>query len=101
MSDPYPLVNIPRHPLWIAAYEDACRIAASAPLERLSAPAQTASALTARYARPTLRPDPLLALPLSAWVEWQYYRATGDRTRLAQMLPKLDQRFQAFKAERA
>ena len=101
MSDPYPLVNIPRHPLWIAAYEGACRIAASAQLESLSASAQTASALTSRYARPALRSDALLALPLSAWVEWQDYCATGDRPRLAQMLPKLDERFHAFKAERA
>lgn len=101
MSNPYPLLNIPRHPLWIAAYEGACRIAATAQPESLSAVAQTACAVTARYVRPIHRSDAPIASPLSAWVEWQYYRAAGDRTRLAQVLPKLDQRFHAFKAERA
>src|SRR5689334_6107934 len=101
MSDPYPLLHILRHPLWIAAYEGACRIAARTQLESLSASAQTAYAVTARYARPTLRSEALRASPFSAWVEWQSYCATGDRPRLAQMLPRLDERYRAFEAERA
>jgi hypothetical protein len=36
--------------------------------------------------------------PLFAWLEWRYWKQTGDRSRLARVLPVLDKYFQWVKA---
>ena len=42
----------------------------------------------------------LINPPLYAWAEWQYYRATGDKARLARCLPVLVKLYDWLKANR-
>jgi hypothetical protein len=42
----------------------------------------------------------LINPPLYAWAEWQYYRATGDKGRLARCLPVLVKLYDWLKANR-
>ena len=93
-----PIVHIPRHPLWIDAYEGAWDV-----LERWAAqpgaPRLPEAAANLHYARYAFAALPLhdwldqqydeRLSPLHAWSEWSLFQVTGDTARLARALPAL------------
>ncbi|MBI5879057.1 MAG: hypothetical protein HZB53_15525 [Chloroflexi bacterium] len=93
-----PLIDIPRHPLWMMAYDGAWSLW-DRQAERIGTYGFHACAfvLYARYSRDRPRAagvlDTLLATehtsPLLPWAEWLFYQHSGDRDRLARVYPRL------------
>ena len=93
-----PIVHIPRHPLWIDAYQGAWDLLEpwAAQPGALRRPEAAAIMHYARYAFAALplhdwldqQFDARLS-PLHAWSEWSLYQVTGDTARLARVLPAL------------
>jgi hypothetical protein len=98
-------VNIPRHPLWVDAYDGAWALLRQelAATGARSPREEAALSLYGRYAKPAVPAgweNDIAASPLATWAEWGRYLATGDRERLARLRPGLESGFGAFKAER-
>ena len=104
-----PVVQIPRHPLWMDAYQGAWDLFAQWAAQPDS-PDQPEAAAILHYARYAFAALPLHAWldrqydahlsPLNAWSEWSLYQITGDMARLNRVLPVMVEQYQRLRTTR-